>query len=300
MYSGECDVRKALELERYLLNKYRFVRRFVIGRTILSRKINAYTIGGKGGVIYCGAFHGAERITSMMLYKFLDEVCERIVQDRRFFDAIKRVGLTVVPMVNPDGVEISINGVSTAGLNSEFVSECLLRAGVLNQKWQANARGVDINHNFDAGFSKVKENEMRMGITKPSHTRYGGEYPESERETVALCDFCRENKYSLAVALHTQGREIYYDYGNNTPSESICIADRMAHLSGYTVSRPEGIAVGGGFKDWFIEKFHRPAFTLEIGEGVNPLSPEIFDSEYPCVSKMLWNLLEYAIKNSDE
>lgn len=294
MYSGECDVAKSEEIAEHLLNKYRFVRRFVIGKTILSRNIYAYTIGNKGVVLYCGAFHGMERITSMMLYKFIDEVGERMRKDRRLFDAVKRVGLTVVPMVNPDGVEISVNGVRTADKRAEFISECLVRAGVSHRKWQANARGVDINHNFDAGYEKVKANERSMGITAPSPTRYGGEYPESERETKAICKLCRDNNFSIAAALHTQGREIYYYYGENTPKNSFHIAPKMAQLSGYKASQPEGIAVGGGFKDWFIDKLHRPAFTLEIGEGVNPLSPEIFDSEYPRVSKMLWYLLEYA------
>ncbi len=294
MYCGECDVKKAEELERYLLSKYGFIKRFVIGYTHLGRRIVSFSIGS-GGMLCCGAFHGAERITAMMLYKFLDEVCERMENDRSFCDAVNSKGLTIIPMLNPDGVEISANSVHTAGLQSEFVSECLVKACLPHKKWQANARGVDINHNFDAGFYKVKENERKLGIIEPSPTRYGGVCPESERETYALCELCRENNYSVAVALHSQGREIYYDYGQNTPSQSLYLAQNMAKLSGYKVSQPSGIAVGGGFKDWFIEKFHRPAFTFEVGEGENPLPPEVFDSEYPLVSKMLFYLLQYNL-----
>lgn len=296
MYSGECDEKKALELEKYLLNKYSFLRRFVITRTHLNRRIVSFTIG-KSGVLLVGAFHGAERITSMMLFKFLDEVCDKMEKDDEFCDAVTKTGLTVVPMVNPDGVEISTNGVHTAGKNSELVSECLLKSNLPHKKWQANARGVDINHNFNAGYEEVKRKERELGITAPSPTRFGGEYAESERETKALCELCRENYYKLAVALHSQGREIYYDYGENTPKVSRALADKMAELSGYVVSYPEGIAIGGGFKDWFIEQFHRSAFTLEVGKGENPLSPDVFDSEYPLVSKMLNYLLDYAIKN---
>lgn len=295
MENCECDVRKAEELEYELMKKYSFVRRFVITKTELDRKISAYRIGGRGGTLYCGAFHGMERVTARMLYEFLNEVCSRVESDRTFAEKLSIKGLTVIPMINPDGVEISVNGVYTAGKNKELVSECLIKSGLSHKKWQANGRGVDINHNFDAGFSAVKENERKLGITAPAPTRYGGEYPESERETKALCELCRQEDFDIAVALHTQGREIYYDFGSNTPSMSAELAKNMAKLSGYQVSRPVGIAVGGGFKDWFIEKFHRPAFTLEIGEGENPLSPEIFDSEYPKVSKMLWYILEYAI-----
>lgn len=295
MEINECDVRKAEELERELMKKYGFVRKFVITKTELNRKIPAYRIGGRGGVLYCGAFHGMERITAHMLYDFLGDVSSRFASDSIFAEKLSLKGLTVVPMVNPDGVEISANGVHTSGKNAEFVSECIIKSGVTHKKWQANGRGVDINHNFDAGFLAVKENERKFGITAPSPTRYGGEYPESERETKALCELCRQEKFDVAVALHTQGREIYYDFGSNTPSESVEVAEGMAKLSGYVVSRPIGIAVGGGFKDWFIDKFHRPAFTLEIGEGENPLSPGIFDIEYPKVSKMLWYVLEHII-----
>ncbi len=300
MYTGECDYNKCNEIEKFILNKYGFIRRFVIGKTVLGRMIRAYTIGQGGGVVLCGAFHGMERITAMMLYMFLEEVCEKYECDTKFKKLLQGSGITIVPMMNPDGAEISIHGIKTAKMRAEFVSECLVWAGLPHTKWQANSNGVDLNHNFDAGFKAVKENERKMGIYNPYPTRFGGDYPESERETKALCELCRQNKYKIAAALHTQGEEIYYDYGEHTPKESFSIAQRLSELSGYTVSKPTGIAVGGGFKDWFIEEFHRPAFTFEIGKGVNPLSPDVLGSEYPFVSKMLWYLLEYAIKNSDE
>lgn len=298
MYNGECDVVKAKELSKEILKKYSFVREFVIGKTELYRKIYAYTIGEGTSLLLCGAFHGAERITGMMLYRFLDEVCVKIESDERFSSLMQEGGLTVVPIVNPDGVEISTNGVKTASNRAEFVSECLIKSGFPHSKWQANANGVDINHNFDAGYNKVKENERMLGITSPSPTRFGGEYAESERETAALCELCRQKSFKIACALHTQGREIYYDYGENTPSNSIDIAKELSQLSGYEVSHPTGIAVGGGFKDWFIEKFSRPAFTLEIGKGENPLSPSVFDTEYPLASKMLWHLLYLSLNKA--
>ncbi len=291
MGNTECDVKVCEEIGDSILSRYKMVRKFVIGRTACHRKIVAYNIGNGDGLLICSAFHGMERITSAMSLRFLSDVCEKMESNSDFATFVIQKGLTVVPMVNPDGVEISVHGVKTAGERAEFVSECLLKAGMPHTKWQANACGIDINHNFDAGFEKVKENERKMGINSPSHTRYGGKFPESERETKAICDLCRRNNFSTAVALHTQGREIYYDYGGNTPRNSLAIAQELSALSGYEVSHPQGIAVGGGFKDWFIEKFYRPAFTLEIGKGVNPLPTKIFSDEYPLVSNMLWYLL---------
>lgn len=286
--------------ERRLLSKYSHIKRRVIGHSALGRKITAYTVGAQGGVLLCGAFHGMERVTASILYRFLDELSDEYEKDSELQKVLEQVGVTIVPMINPDGVEISANGEHTAKHLKKNVAECLKREGIPYTRWQANAKGVDINHNFDADFYTVKQNERDMEIVCPSSTRYGGEYPESEKETKALCDFCRQQNFSLAVALHSQGREIYYDFGRNTPSESIEIANALSQLSGYAVSHPDGIAVGGGFKDWFIEHFHRLAFTLEIGIGQNPLPSGITESEYPLVSKMLWYLVEYAIKNSDE
>ena len=40
---------------------------------------------------------------------------------------------------------------------------------------------------------------------------------------------------------------------------------------GYRVAKPERTASYGGLKDWFINEYDRPGFTLECGYGKNPL-----------------------------
>ena len=35
-----------------------------------------------------------------------------------------------------------------------------------------------------------------------------------------------------------------------------------------------------GYKDWFIQEFHRPGYTIEVGQGVNPLPLDQFDTIY--------------------
>ena len=81
---------------------------------------------------------------------------------------------------------------------------------------------------------------------------------------------------SLAVSLHTQGEEIYYQ-----PKDRIMArrAERLASLIGYTVAEPEGTAAYGGLCD-YTGSLGIPSFTLELGRGVNPLPedaiPDIF------------------------
>ena len=178
--------------------------------------------------------------------------------------------------MNPDGVEISLTGAKSAGKFKKLVQK--IRH---TNKWQANGRGVDINHNFNAGWSEVKKREIKHGIKNPNYTRFGGTESESEPETQAIVNLCRRENFDLAFAFHSQGEEIYWDFGPNTPKKSKQIAERISHLTGYCVSYPNTeLAIGGGFKDWFIEEFHKPGFTLEIGKGKNPLPIENFNDIY--------------------
>ena len=65
------------------------------------------------------------------------------------------------------------------------------------------------------------------------------------------------------------------------------MAQAMSAVSGYKLGEAEGLARGGGFKDWFEQKFHRPAFTIEIGKGMNPLPISDLDSIYEKIREML-------------
>ena len=65
------------------------------------------------------------------------------------------------------------------------------------------------------------------------------------------------------------------------------MAEIMAASSGYAVADPEGLASHGGFKDWFIEEMRRPGFTLEMGQGVNPLPLSDFGELYEKAREML-------------
>ncbi|MBQ8301643.1 MAG: peptidase M14, partial [Clostridia bacterium] len=182
-----------------------------------------------------------------------------------------KVTLCIVPMVNPDGVDIAVNGLD---ITNEFHRRLISMVGIhsFNHVWQANVRGVDINHNFDANW--------QMTVDKPSPTKYGGECAESESETKAITEFVRKEKFDMLLAFHSQGKEIYYDFDGMTGVRSLEIAKKMAQESGYAVCIPEGSASYGGCKDWFIKEFGKEGFTVEIGLGKNPLPMEMLDEVY--------------------
>jgi g-D-glutamyl-meso-diaminopimelate peptidase len=189
-----------------------------------------------------------------------------------------------VPLVNPDGCEIALKGEIGAGQQSGFARRI---SGGDFASWNANARGVDINHNFDAGWETLQKMEREAGIWGPSIRRYGGPCPASEPETRALTALCRNRDILTVLAFHSQGEEIYWSYGKNTPLRSKKLARIFAASSGYAVEEPMGLASHGGFKDWFIQEFCRPGFTIEIGRGKNPLDPALLEEVYARIEEMM-------------
>lgn len=267
------DEKSRTDFGEQLCNKYSFIKRFVIGTSACNREIECYCFGSESNsVIYCGGFHGSEWITTLLLINFIRDISESLgnntlisgIKAKNFLD---NYGICIIPCVNPDGVEIAVNGSSSAGEYKQLVDS--ITSDTIH--WQSNARGVDLNHNFNAGWEHLKHLERENGIYFPSNTRYGGTHYESESEVKALVDFCCKNNFRHAIAFHSQGEEIYWNYGENQYEKCYSIAKALSANSGYVLSIPEGLAMGGGFKDWFIDKLNKPAFTVEIGKGKNPL-----------------------------
>ena len=113
--------------------------------------------------------------------------------------------------------------------------------------------------------------EAASGINAPAPRQFGGFTPHSEPETKAAVNLCRRFDLSRIYAFHSQGEEIYYRYGSLVPQGSAAIARLLSDTSGYSLPNQSGLASHGGFKDWFIKEIGRPAFTIEIGRGKNPL-----------------------------
>ena len=273
-----------------LCRRYSFMTRFEVGRSVLGRSIWGLKLGaGEESVLYAAAFHGQEWLTALVLLRFVERLCQALDTGGSIagIDCRKALlgrGLVVVPCVNPDGVEIALAGAQAAG---DLTDEVLRISGGDLSAWNANARGVDINHNFDAGWHILRQLERAAGIDAPAPGKYGGTAPESEPETKAMADLCRRMELRSVLALHSQGEEIYWKYGERTPKGASLMARVLAMASGYELKTPEGTASHGGFKDWFIEKFDRPGFTVEMGKGANPLPLSEMETIYDRLEEML-------------
>ncbi|MBP0963055.1 MAG: gamma-D-glutamyl-meso-diaminopimelate peptidase [Oscillospiraceae bacterium] len=256
---------------------------FLAGRSLLGRPIPLLGVGNLNcPVLMVGGVHCGEWLTVLLLLRFAEESLAALAGRQPLYGVeldrcLERRGLLVLPCLNPDGTEIALWGPSAAGFCSDLVG----RQWYQGCLWQANARGVDLNHNFDAGWQQLHRLEHQQGIVGPCPSRYGGASPHSEPETQAVVNLCRRVGCSAVYAFHSQGEEIYYSYGSNTPPQSLMMAKLLAGCCGYRVAQPTGTAAHGGLKDWFIKETGRPGFTFEVGKGKNPLPledlPAIYD-----------------------
>lgn len=257
-----------------LSENFRFITVSSIGKSLVGRELPLITVGeGEKSVLFVGTHHGLESITSLVLMKYVREYCTAVESgariagiDTSLLYRMRRI--LIVPMLNPDGVELAVNGCDTENPLTDRLSAM---SGGDYSNWQANGRGVDLNHNYNAGFDEYKKLEPSLGINGGGPTRFSGDYPESEPETAALCALIRTTDISLLMALHTQGGEIYADSNGYIPWGGKTIAGRLSALTGYRIAKPESAAAYGGLKDWFIAEYDRPGFTLECGYGNNPL-----------------------------
>ncbi len=279
-----------------LCGRYRYLRPACIGSSVLGREIPALVLSLPSGggshparVLLAAAFHGQEWLTALCALRLCEEMCQTL-RGGLFLcgipleQALQGRQIWFVPLVNPDGVHIARYGSAAAGHYAAMAAQTGADTPGL---WQANARGVDINHNFNAGWEEMQALAQKSGKTSPGPRQYSGPLPESEPETRALTDLCRQYGFRHVVALHSQGEEIYWQYGEHTPSRSHIMAQVLGTASGYTVTDPTGLASHGGFKDWFIRCYHRPGFTIELGRGVNPLPVEQFEEIYEKAREML-------------
>ena len=275
---------------REIRQRYPFLRTQIFGKSVCGRCLTALTLGsGNDCVLFAAAFHGQEWITSYIALKFLSRLCHMEENNMHWrAKAVSKILMSrrvvIIPTINPDGVNIALHGAESAGSYALCVNK--VSGGSLHD-WNANARGVDLNHNFNAGWYTLREIERGAGVCSPSPRRYGGAYPESEPETRALTNLTMCENPNRVFAMHSQGEEIYWEYGGIKPDGAKRLALSLAAESGYKLIKNSGLASHGGYKDWFIKEFCRPGFTLEFGKGQNPLPLRHFESIYEKAEDML-------------
>ena len=143
-----------------------------------------------------------------------------------------------------------------------------------------NTSGVDLNLQFPAGWEQARRIKFNQGFTTPAPRDYVGSGPLIAPEALALYNFTLFHNFRLILAYHTQGKEIYWQFQNYASQEAQDIGEIFASISGYTLTNPEFTSSFAGYKDWFLQQYRRPGYTIEAGLGENPLPISQFNEIY--------------------
>ena len=88
------------------------------------------------------------------------------------------------------------------------------------------------------------------------------------------------HNFGLILAYHTQGKEIYWQFQNYATPKALSIGQQFANVSGYRLAEVPYNSSFAGYKDWFLQQYRRPGYTIEAGIGENPLPISQFNEIY--------------------
>ena len=275
------------DLQR-LKEKYEFLEFGNIGYSVLGRTIPYIRLGiGPNEVMYAAAFHANEWITSPVLMKFVEDYAEKYNQNGYIFqynvrELFNKSSIYIIPMVNPDGVDLATGAIPlNTGIYNQFKDISLNFPSIpFPDGWKANFNGVDLNLQFPAGWERARQIKFAQGYTKPAPRDFVGYGPLTEPEALAIYNFTLTHNFRLILAYHTQGEVIYWKYGDYLPPYSEQIGQMFSEASGYALDITPPESAYAGFKDWFIQEYNRPGYTIEAGLGENPLPISQFEKIY--------------------
>ena len=271
-----------------IVQAYPFCRTEVIGNTAFGRPLRALVIGnGPRKVIYSAAHHANEWITSLVLLKFAEELAQAIAENGRLFgDEARKIAETatiyMVPMVDPDGVDLVVGAIPKGTLPYEgarsmadFYPNISFPDG-----WKANLLGVDLNLQYPAGWLQAREIKFSQGFTRPGPRDYVGRAPLNQLESKAMAGYTEYIDPVLVLAYHAQGEVIYWQFKDYEVPGARELGEAFSRVSGYTLEDTPYESSFAGYKDWFIQNFRRPGYTIEVGMGESPLPLSQFNKIY--------------------
>ncbi|MBR3987722.1 MAG: hypothetical protein IKK10_00260 [Clostridia bacterium] len=194
--------------------------------------------GGNKKLLVAGAVHGRESVTSAFIMKSLEELLKSGCE-------FAEKSLYVLPMVNPDGVEIFLKRDLPQVTVKDFKGEL----------FKNNANNINLNANFPFCFSKVPPK------------RQGGAKSASEPEVKSLIKLCEKERFESAVSLHARGNCIFWrDYGNKAVKGDLELAKSFEQNCCFEIISPTQKVedYSGGFENWFRCRYRKPALCIEL------------------------------------
>lgn len=285
------DIPYSYDLTRLVIEglavRYPFLKVSVIGKSVMGKNIYSVQQGrGVRVVSYNAAHHANEWITIPVLLKFIEDYSfayanGKAIGTKSAQQLYERTTLFTVPLVNPDGVDLVTGALSSGEFYEKAVNISEHYPAIrFPDGWKANISGTDLNLNYPAEWERAKQLKEAQGFVSPAPRDYVGSAPLSAPESRAMYDFTQSHNFGLILAYHTQGEIIYWKFNDYNPPRALEIGEEMSRVSGYPLELTPEASAYAGYKDWFIQTYNLPGYTIEAGKGVNPLPISQFDKIY--------------------
>ncbi len=268
--------------------RYSFLSWRYYGRSVMGKQLPYVRLGnGQKQVFYSASIHANEWINSVVMMKFIEDFCIAYENNGELFGYSARqiyenASIFIVPMANPDGVDLVLGDISENSMYYLKASEIASSYPDIPfpDGWKANINGVDLNLQFPANWLLAKENKYAQGFTSPAPRDFVGFGPLTEPEALALYDFTLMHNFRVILAYHTQGEVIFWRYLDYEVAGAEDLGKEFARISGYLLDNTVETGSYAGYRDWFISTYNRPGYTIETGKGVNPLPITQFEKIY--------------------
>jgi carboxypeptidase T len=231
------------------------------GRKILALKIsdNVDADEGEPAVLFLGCHHAREWISVEVPFQFGQYLLEHYDGDAQIRNLIDRSEIWIVPVVNPDGLEYSIQ---------------VYRYWRKNRRFNADGTfGVDINRNY--GYAWGYDNAGSSPA--PASEVYRGTAPFSEPETDAVRRLFLSRNFRGLISFHSYAQVVLYPWGYTAgPAPEQAELDAIAGTMSALIAAVRGTfyAYGqasrslyftnGDTTDWTLSVAGAPSFTVEL------------------------------------
>lgn len=253
-----------------------------IGQSADDRNLYEVVLGNpeaKRHLVVIGNLHAREYMTTQLCMSQIEYYLknyDKKINGEKVSKVLDKVAIHYVPSCNPDGTAISQFGFNA--IRDKELRADLKRMPGSSTRWKANARGVDLNRNWDVAFRRAG----RRG-----YAGFHGSRAASEPEVKALVKMInkteKKGRIVGVVSYHSTGSILYGRCAGNATAKVAQTTTRMYRtaqsLTGYRLMPAESLSSAGGCsREYFLYKRKIPCITLEVGRGACPLSIREFPS----------------------
>ncbi|MGV4930127.1 carboxypeptidase [Streptomyces sp. BHT-5-2] len=252
--------------------------------------------------------HARELTTGEVSWRWIDTLTKDYGKDPQITALMDSTEMWVVPITNPDGVDIVAQGGDNPILQRKNADDS--QGGGCGGDGQT---GVDLNRNAGThwgglGTSKQPCSEIYLGPaadSEPENTALEGLFRKlypAVRKGTGDSDPAPDTAKGLMISLHSDASMVLLpweaDHTLHTGNDAAlrALAGRLGKLTGYQSGQAGEILydASGGTDDWTYDKLGLASLTIEIGD-VDGRNCDGFTPAFSCQDSYFWPKLKPAL-----